>query len=449
MRSIFTFLSLFLIQTGFSQSVGIGTAAPDSSAALDIRSVTKGILIPRMGRTTMYGIVRPAKGLLIYDSVQNQLWANMGEPDAPSWNEMTVNSAWGINGNAGTHISQFIGTLDDQPLSFRVRGIVSGFIDNRRQNTCFGLSALESTINGIGTATGLDGVSNTALGTAALEDNTTGSYNIALGSLALEANTTGVENAALGSSALFFNTTGSDNCALGNSSLFNNIDGAGNTVAGSVSLTSTTNSSYNTVVGYNSANKFNNGYNNVFVGANCDVTGAGYFNVIAIGQGVTCTASSQARFGNSATNSIGGYANWTNFSDGRYKKNMQENVKGIDFIMRLRPLTYNLDVTGIQNKLGTKRPTDAGSQQAIAAKEAMVFSGFAAQEVEQAAKDAGYNFSGVDKPKNDNDFYGLRYSDFVVPLVKGMQEQQKMILQLQKKLDQQAQQINQLLNKNK
>ena len=58
---------------------------------------------------------------------------------------------------------------------------------------------------------------------------------------------------------------------------------------------------------------YDNGYNNVFVGANNDVNGAGYYNVIAIGQAVVCTASSQARFGNSATNSIGGYANWTNF----------------------------------------------------------------------------------------------------------------------------------------
>jgi len=28
----------------------------------------------------------------------------------------------------------------------------------------------------------------------------------------------------------------------------------------------------------------------------------------------------------------------------------------------------------------------------------------------------------VDAPKNENDTYGLRYAEFVVPLVKGMQE---------------------------
>ena len=55
------------------------------------------------------------------------------------------------------------------------------------------------------------------------------------------------------------------------------------------------------------------------------------------------------------------------------------------------------------------------------------YSGFIAQEVEAAAKELNYDFSGVDKPKNNSDLYGLRYSDFVVPMVKAIQEQQSMI----------------------
>ncbi|MBO73919.1 MAG: hypothetical protein CMD33_01450 [Flavobacteriales bacterium] len=37
------------------------------------------------------------------------------------------------------------------------------------------------------------------------------------------------------------------------------------------------------------------------------------------------------------------------------------------------------------------------------------------------------NSSGVDAPQNDKDVYGIRYSDFVVPLVKAIQQQQEMI----------------------
>lgn len=57
----------------------------------------------------------------------------------------------------------------------------------------------------------------------------------------------------------------------------------------------------------------------------------------------------------------------------------------------------------------------------------MTFSGFLAQEVEQAARSIGYNFSGVDAPKNDKSLYGLRYAEFTVPLVKAVQEQQALI----------------------
>ncbi len=49
-------------------------------------------------------------------------------------------------------------------------------------------------------------------------------------------------------------------------------------------------------------------------------------------------------------------------------------------------------------------------------------SGFLAQEVEQSGKELKYDFSGVDKPKTDGGLYSLRYSEFVVPLVKSVQE---------------------------
>ncbi len=284
--------------------------------------------------------------------------------------------------------------------------------------------------------------------------NNSGSYNIAIGTLGLWENS-GSYSVAVGERAGSSNSSGGNNTFVGASAGEGNTTGSYNTAVGSSALFSTTQSYYNTVVGYNSGQAYDNGYNNVFLGANNDVNGAGYYNVIAIGQAVVCTAPDQVRLGNSATNSIGGYANWTNFSDGRYKKNIREEVKGLDFIMRLRPITYNLDVTGIRTHLGLKAPADAGTTRSIVEREAEVFSGFAAQEVEAAATAAGYDFSGVDKPKNDKDFYGLRYGDFVVPLVKAVQEQQKMIDDqratieaIQKRLDEQEKLIQQLI-KNK
>jgi hypothetical protein len=112
-----------------------------------------------------------------------------------------------------------------------------------------------------------------------------------------------------------------------------------------------------------------------------------------------------------------------------------------------------LDVSGIDSKLKVKQGAGAGvklqdetakliaalqpsaeEQKAKAEKAKVVYTGFVAQEVEEAAKALNYDFSGVDKPKGKEDFYGLRYGDFVVPLVKAVQEQQKHIEVLEARL---------------
>ena len=67
--------------------------------------------------------------------------------------------------------------------------------------------------------------------------------------------------------------------------------------------------------------------------------------------------------------------------------------------------------------------------------EKIKFSGFLAQEVEQAAKETGYDFSGLHKPNNSKDLYALSYESFVVPLVKAVQEQQVIIINQQEQID--------------
>jgi hypothetical protein len=282
----------------------------------------------------------------------------------------------------------------------------------------------------------LTGYFNCAVGNTALEKNTGGEFNTAVGLTALGNNLSGYENTAMGNAALLFNQNGSYNVAIGSAALYNNLNHS-NTALGYYTLFATTNSQYNTAVGYNAARTYDMGYNNTILGANCDVTGAGFYNCVAIGQAVTCTGSSQARIGNAATVSIGGYAPWSNISDGRFKKNVSEDVKGIDFIMKLRPVKYQLDVQGISNFLNESREqeTNAAMQQAIREKEKMTLSGFIAQDVEAAARAVGYDFSGVDAPKNAKDLYSLRYSDFVVPLTKAVQEQQLIITKQQETIN--------------
>ena len=72
--------------------------------------------------------------------------------------------------------------------------------------------------------------------------------------------------------------------------------------------------------------------------------------------------------------------------------------------------------------------------------------GFIAQEVEAIVKKTGYVFSGVDAPENENDPYGLRYAEFVVPLVKGMQELTARLEEQEQKIAEQEQKIDSLVN---
>ena len=51
-----------------SGSAGIGTTAPHASSILEMKSTTKGLLIPRMTKAQRDAIVSPASGLMIYQT---------------------------------------------------------------------------------------------------------------------------------------------------------------------------------------------------------------------------------------------------------------------------------------------------------------------------------------------------------------------------------------------
>lgn len=70
MKNIKTFfLLLFLLNTYLMESqVGFGTNTPNSTSIIDLKSITKGILAPRMTSLQRDSIENPAEGLLIYNT---------------------------------------------------------------------------------------------------------------------------------------------------------------------------------------------------------------------------------------------------------------------------------------------------------------------------------------------------------------------------------------------
>ncbi|MBL0051486.1 MAG: tail fiber domain-containing protein [Bacteroidetes bacterium] len=135
-----------------------------------------------------------------------------------------------------------------------------------------------------------------------------------------------------------------------------------------------------------------------FVGATADASVTGKTNATAIGYGASVNASNKVRVGNTAVTSIGGQVGWTTVSDIRLKENINDSKLGLNFILNLHPVTYNYK---------DEEQRD------------ILYTGLIAQEVDAAAKKEGVDFSGVDR---NGEYWGIRYGDLTVPLVKGMQE---------------------------
>jgi hypothetical protein len=378
----------------------------------------------------------------------------------------SASAQWSLTGNAVTS-TNFLGTTNGQAILFKANGTMVGQLQyGSGANVSFGVSAG----NGWNTlccnvAIGANSLqsntssNNTGVGYNTLASCTTGEENTAIGSGVAAAITTGQDNCALGSYTMNNLTTGSYNCAYGPGSLISLISGGGNSAYGYLTLNQNT-AYYNSAFGFQSLYSNTSGSPNSAFGYQClvdNTTGAnnaafgnstlannttgsdntaigaysgpasGYTNLSntgCFGYGATVSASNNIQIGNSSITFIGGAVQWTNESDARVKKNVRENVPGLAFIKLLRPVTYNFDETAVKKIKDPQSliPISAADKEAMASKEAITYTGFLAQEVETAAKKLNYDFSGVCTPVNDQSLYGLRYAEFVVPLVKAVQE---------------------------
>ena len=290
---------------------------------------------------------------------------------------------------------------------------------------------------------------NTATGSQALYFNLGGFYNTANGLNSLEYNRNGIGNSASGYESLFSNEAGNYNTANGYHSLYANTTGGNrNTASGYASLYQNTTGSYNTAVGFQSLYSNISGSGNTALGNNANVSLGNLTNATAIGNNALVNSDNKVVIGrNMMDMTIGGYAEWSNFSDGRFKENVKEDVPGLKFISKLHPVTYTINTKRLDEHI-TKYLPDSMKAKAMQKKEdysraaTKIQTGFVAQEVEKTAKRLGYNFDGVNVPKNPTDNYSIAYSQFVMPLVKTVQELAKMntekdikITSIQKQLD--------------
>lgn len=536
----------------YAQGVGINEdeSDPDESAMLDVKSTTRGMLVPRMSEIQKNAIIAPIKGLLIYQNTGTEGFYYF---DGLVWKPLVSTGAtttgWALEGNAGTNpLTNFVGTTDARDLAFRTNNITRWRMTQKGQlvpyssnngvligwdagnslpstgfggqvyigyfagskdtgtlgnvgigyealkkayyvsmgtasgggNTAVGYSSMSNTTgaqfnvalggntlqNAVNSqlnvvigydamkfSTGLNASNNVAIGSRAIHNNdtgrdnvavgynvmgnnsavgVTGEYNVAVGSNSMHDLISGDHNIAIGATSLHENYTGSRNISIGHASLYESLGGSDNVALGHKVLFNFLTGRHNTVIGTESGFDITEANNITLIGSTISLTGIRN-NIIALGSGIQdgqFTADNQIALGNTSITAIRSQVSGiTTYSDKRFKTNIKEDVKGLDFIMRLRPVTYNVRPTELHKIWGTnKKDMEGIDHKDIENKLQM---GFIAQEVEQAAKETGFNFVGLDVPKSDKEVYTLRYTDFIMPLVKSVQElkQQNDILQ--------------------
>ena len=318
------------------------------------------------------------------------------------------------------------------------------------------------------------GIQNVAIGTSALQANTTGSNNKAFGYESLLNNVDGMHNIAIGDSALRGNTSDDYNIAIGFSAL-NSINGVGNgsnIAIGDSCLSTITSGHDNIVLGTNilgstacsqnilignyvaqygttagmtgsviigyGAGINTSGNTNTFIGASAGsstTTGAGNICI-----GYNATASS-AIMNNECTIYVGsttarfatGSASWTFSSDSRDKTDIEQITVGLDFINQIKPSVYRWD----------KREWYESGVSDGSKKNEKLHTGFIAQQLDevQTANNAEY-LNLVYKPNPDK--IEIAQTNLIPVMVKALQDLSKENNELRARIEALEQKVNSL-----
>jgi len=170
MKKLITFLFLtFLSFNLFSQGVSINTdgSNPDNSAILDVKSTSKGVLIPRMTQSERSSISTPSNGLMVY---QTNGTSGFYFYDGSSWVRLATGTESLYTEGTGVDITNNVvtNTSPDQTVSLTSGGAttITGTYPN------FTISSTDNnsggTVTSIGAGDGLNGGTITSTGTISM-----------------------------------------------------------------------------------------------------------------------------------------------------------------------------------------------------------------------------------------------------------------------------------------
>jgi len=353
----------------------------------------------------------------LYTNVSGQFNVGVGS-DTLKVNTVSNNTA------VGTSALRF-NTTGTPNNAFGYQALYSNTTGSR--NTAIGTYALFSQTTGyqniaIGQWAGyyVTGQDNIGIGVSALSANTAGggSYNVAIGTTALFSNTTGESNVAVGYQALQNNTTGYQNVAVGPQALPLSL-GNYNVGIGSAAGYLVTTGGTNTFVGYAAGQNTTTGSNNICIGTDAKTQTTGSQYNYAIGVGISGQGDNTFTFGKAANlvyNTFTVNATWTRTSDERLKTDIQNDPLGLDFITKLRPVTYRWKPSNeVPQEL-----TDHYTEENVMDTDS-VMNGFIAQEVKSALEAVGNPVFGGWTVHNDG-AQAISREMFIMPLVNAVKE---------------------------
>jgi hypothetical protein len=433
-------------QAGFNLSSGVGNIAVGLYTMTDYSTPITGTYNTILGPNSYAGLTTGSQNTAMGN------WTGTGTSTGSSSVAIGFESLNNGNESFDVGIGQSVWTTGVSDSYNVGAGAALGTVTTSMYNVGIGQYALNSLSNnsngqiGIGSAAGVgitSGTGNVALGASALFGIYTGAgntgigENVATGAFAGYCGTcaglTGVGNGvmywasandqtAFGYNADSQSAGGTGVTAIGQQAL-NSVStgGNGNTAIGYTALYSATGID-NTGIGYNSGNSITSGTKNTAIGYGANI-GAANTNSTAIGYMASTTTSNVMQLGNSSVGVIycGNCSALTSASDRRLKKDIAESDLGLDFIEKLKPVSYRF-----------KNGND------------MLRYGFIAQEMEQALpqelqeKVENHEVTPLalmERAYDEEGTYRVTYGELIAPVVKSIQERQAKLDAMRARLD--------------
>ena len=150
------------------------------------------------------------------------------------------------------------------------------------------------------------------------------------------------------------------------------------------------------------------GSNNTAIGHKSHVASQDLSNTTAIGYGAVASASNKIRLGNADITSIEGQVAFSSASDRRIKKHIVNTKYGLNTVLKLRPVDYQLKANSLEQI------------------------GFIAQELRFIVPEA---VIGIEGDLRKGETLGLTYTALIPVLTKAIQEQDIVIQQLKKDIE--------------